>query len=78
MGMEFDSKCDFVPPTVLLGLLLCPSICGIFFFFGGIQHYPIDGFSSVSCSFGILAGENEHTSFYSAIIYSKEILCTDW
>ena len=47
-------------------------------FFGGIQHYPVDVFLSVSCSFGILAGENEHTSFYSAIIYSKEIICTDW
>ena len=23
-GMGFDSKCDFTPPTVLLGLLLCP------------------------------------------------------
>ena len=22
--MEFDSKCDFAPPTILLGLLLCP------------------------------------------------------
>ena len=69
--------------NVILSLLL--SCWGFSFalpyvvsFFGGIQHYPIDGFSSVSCSFGILAGENEHTSFYSAIIYSKEIICTDW
>ena len=23
-GMEFDSKCDLTPPTILLGLLLCP------------------------------------------------------
>ena len=23
-GMGFDSKCDFAPPIVLLGLLLCP------------------------------------------------------
>ena len=22
-GMQFDSKCDFAPPTILLGLLLC-------------------------------------------------------
>ena len=22
--MGFDSKCDFVPPTIFLGLLLCP------------------------------------------------------
>ena len=24
VGMEFDSKCEFTPPTILLGLLLCP------------------------------------------------------
>ena len=24
VGMGFDSKCDFTPPTTLLGLLLCP------------------------------------------------------
>ena len=28
-GMEFDSKHEFTPPTVLLGLLLCPWIWGI-------------------------------------------------
>ena len=29
MGMGFDSKCEFAPPTVLLGLLLYPWIRGI-------------------------------------------------
>ena len=29
VGMEFDSKCEFTPPTVLLGLLLCPWMWGI-------------------------------------------------
>ena len=29
-GMGFDSKCDFVLPTVLLGRLLCPCTCGMF------------------------------------------------
>ena len=24
MGMGFDSKCDFAPPTILLGIILCP------------------------------------------------------
>ena len=24
IGMGFDSKCDFAPPTIFLGLLLCP------------------------------------------------------
>ena len=30
VGMGFDSKHDFAPPTVLLGLLLCPWTWGIF------------------------------------------------
>ena len=30
----FDSKCDFTPPIVLLGLLLCPWMWGIFFLVG--------------------------------------------
>ena len=40
VGMGFDSKCDFVPPTIFLGLLLCLWTWGIFF--GGIQHSPVD------------------------------------
>ena len=31
VDMRFDSKCGFAPPTILLDLLLCPSTCGIFF-----------------------------------------------
>ena len=30
-GKRFDSKCNFPPSTVLLGLLLCPWMWGIFF-----------------------------------------------
>ena len=41
--------------------------CGVSFF-GGIQHSPVDGCSAANCSFGVLAGEDEHTSFYSAIL----------
>ena len=37
-------------------------------FFCGIQHSPVDGCSAVSCNFGVLSGEDEHTSFYSAIL----------
>ena len=47
--------------------------CGVSFF-GGIQHSPLDGCSAVCCKFGVLTGDNEHTSFYSAIcvyIYFK-------
>ena len=36
-------------------------------FFGGIQHSLVDGCSTASCNFGVLAGEEECTSFYSAI-----------
>ena len=43
-GMVFDSKWDFAPPTILLGFLLCPWTWVSFF--GGIQHSPVDGFSS--------------------------------
>ena len=39
-----------------------------FSFFGVIQHSPVDGCSAASCNFGVLAGEDEHMSFYSAIL----------
>ena len=29
VGMGFDSKCELAPPTILLGLLLCPWMWGI-------------------------------------------------
>ena len=29
VGMGFDSKCNFTPSTILLGLLLCPWMWGI-------------------------------------------------
>ena len=31
-GMGFHPKCNFTPPTILLGLFLCPWTWGIFFF----------------------------------------------
>ena len=61
-GMELDSKRDFAHLTILLRLLLCPWMCW------GIQHSPVDGCSAVSCKFEVLAGEDEHTSFFSAIL----------
>lgn len=56
--MEFDSKCDFAPPTILLVLLLCSWTCGIF----------VDGCSAASCNFGVLTGEDEHMSFCFTIL----------
>ena len=41
--------------------------CGVSFF-GGLQHSPIDGCSAASCNFGVLAGEDKCTSFYSAVL----------
>ena len=41
--------------------------CGVSFL-GGIRHSPVESYSAVSCNFGGLAGEDEHTSFYSAIL----------
>ena len=37
-------------------------------FFGGIQNSPVDGCSVASCDFGVLAGEDEYTPFYSSIL----------
>ena len=42
--------------------------CGVSFF-GGIQHSPDDDCSAVSCNFGLLTREDEHTSFYSTILF---------
>ena len=36
---------------------------------GGIQHSPDHGCSAVSCNFGLLTGEDEHTCFYSTILF---------
>ena len=68
--MELDSKRDFAPPTILLRLLLCPWMWGIFF--GGIQHSPVDGCSAVSCKVEVLAGEDERMSFFSAVFSLQE------
>ena len=55
-----------------------PSLCGFFFvfgcgisFFGGFQHPSVEGCSTSSCSFGVLAGGDERTSFYSTILSQK-------
>ena len=65
-GMGFDSKHDFTPPTVFLGLLICPWTWGIFLVGSNIS--PVNHCIAASCNFGVLAGEDEHMSFYSAIL----------
>ena len=71
--MGFDSKYEFIPPTILLGLLLYSwmwvfCVCVCVFLFSGSQHPPVDGCSAASCNLGVLTGEAECMSFYSAIL----------
>ena len=44
--------------------------CGVSFF-GGIQYSPVDSCSAASCNFGVLAEEDECTSFYSTILVCR-------
>ena len=75
VGMGCDTKWGFAPPTVFLGLLLS-LWCGMSFF-GGVQHSPVDSCSLASCSFGVLAGEDECTSIYFSILLSLFLnICT--
>ena len=41
------------------------------YFFAEIQHSPVDGCSAASCNLRVLKGEDEHMSFYSAIIVAR-------
>ena len=43
------------------------------FFFGGIQHSPVDGCSVASCNFGVLTREDECTSSYSAVLKDRTL-----
>ena len=38
-----------------------------YLFFSGFQQPPVNSFSAPSCTFGVLSGKDEHTSFYSAV-----------
>ena len=64
-GMGFDSKCDFGPPTILLGLL-CPWVCDIFPW--GDPTFSCLWGSAARCSSGVLTGEDECTCSYLAIL----------
>ena len=76
-GVFEPSECLWWVRGLILNTIspLLPSCWGFSFalgrgvsFFGGIQHSPVDGCSAVSCSFGVLTGDDEHVSFYSAIL----------
>ena len=45
-------------------------------FFGTIQHSLVDGCSAASCKFGVLAGKDEHMSFYPTIFQPQSCLQT--
>ena len=47
------------------------------YFFGGIQHSPVDGSSAVSCNFGVLA-EDEHMSCSAIfkLLVSEHVIST--
>ena len=65
-GMGFDSKHDFAPPTILLELLLCPWMWGIFWW---DWTFSVNSCSAASCNFGLLT-EDKCTSLYSTILRS--------
>ena len=66
VGMEFDSKCYFTPPTIILGLLLCLWKWSISLVGANILLLMC---SATSCNFGVFAGD-ECTFFFSAILWS--------
>ena len=61
---------DCAPPTVLLWLLLCLRMWGVFF--GRFQRPPVDGCSTASCDFGVLTGGDERTSFFIPVFLENK------
>ena len=70
VGIAFDSKCNFAPSYHLAGASLLPLDMGCsFFFFGGIQHSPVNG-----CSSTILYMLFTDNRVYVDNIYGKSLL----
>ena len=72
VSLRFDVMYDCTPPTVLLGLLLCPWMQGIVFQW--VQHSPVDDCLATSCCFAVLSGEDEHMP-YSAMTQWDSNIC---
>ena len=68
-GMGFDSKHDFSLLPSFWGFSFAPGLAVSFF--GEIQHSPVDACSAANCNFEVPTGEDEHTSFYSVILYIR-------
>ena len=70
VGMGFD---------FIMTVSFLPSCCSFFVFghrvsfFVEVRHPPVDGCSTAICSFGVLEGGDEHTSFYPTILNQKPI-----
>ena len=61
----------FCPSYYFGGAFPLPLDVG-YHFLVGMQHSPVDGCSVVGCSFEVLIGEDECTSFYSTILCPKQ------
>ena len=59
------------PPYHLARVSHFPLDIAYLFCVWGIQHFQVNGCSAANCSFGVLAGEDERMSFYSAILCHK-------
>ena len=66
---------DCAPPTFSLCLLVFQHGISVF---DGFQRLPVDGCSTAGCNFDVLAGGDEHTSFYSAIFFSSVQSLSVW
>ena len=65
-GLKFLNTIS--PPYHLARASHFPLDIAYLFCVWGIQHFPVNGCSAVNCSFRVLAGEDERTSFYSVIL----------
>ena len=66
--MGFDFYHGFPLSYLLIEASLLSLNTGYLFLGEGFQHPPVDGCSTPRCNFGVLTGEDEHTSFYSTIL----------
>ena len=75
-GMEFDAKHNFSPLAILLGLLLCPWMLGIFFV--GILHSSVFDCSVVSCNFRVLTRDDEHIFLLHYLVWAYSSCSQKW
>ena len=69
MGFDFDMITSFLPSRCSFTFVPGHGISFSFFFFFCEFQYPVSGCSTSCCYFGVLTGEDGHTSFYSAIFH---------